>query len=52
MWRLKNYFTPIEKRTEVIEGIHPRLNQIVIPLMSIIKDDAIREALKDIHHQI
>lgn len=46
MWRLKNYFTPIEKRTEIIEGIHPRLNQIVIPLMSIIKDDAIRDHLK------
>ncbi len=46
MWRLKNYFTPIERRTEVIEGIHPRLNQIVIPLMSIIKNDGIREHLK------
>lgn len=46
MWRLKNYFSPIERRTEIIEGIHPRLNQIVIPLMSIIKDDAIREHLK------
>lgn len=46
MWRLKNYFLPLEKRTEVIEGIHPRLNQIVIPLLSIIKDEAIREHLK------
>ncbi len=46
MWRLKNYFSPIEKRTEIIEGIHPRLNQIVIPLLSIIKDEAIREHLK------
>lgn len=46
MWRLKNYFAPIERRTEIIEGIHPRLNQIVIPLMSIIKNDTIREHLK------
>ena len=46
MWRLKNYFEPIERREEVIEGIHPRLNQIVIPLLSIIKDEAIRNHLK------
>lgn len=46
MWRLKNFFSPLEKRTEVIEGIHPRLNQIVIPLLSIIKDEAIRNHLK------
>jgi hypothetical protein len=46
MWRLKNYFSPIERCTEIIEGIHPRLNQIVMPLLSIIKDAAIREHLK------
>ncbi|MEI6480434.1 MAG: hypothetical protein WCO12_02855 [bacterium] len=46
MWRLKNYFEPIERREELIEGIHPRLNQIVMPLLSIIKDEAIREHLK------
>ena len=46
MWRLRNYFEPIEKCTDVIEGIHPRLNQIVIPLLSIIKDKAIREHLR------
>lgn len=45
MWRLKNYFEPIEKYEEVIDGIHPRLNQIVIPLLSIIKDKKIREQL-------
>ena len=47
MWRLKNYFKPIERREEVIEGIHPRLNQIVIPLLSIIQDEAIRDNLKE-----
>jgi len=46
MWRMKNYFTPVEYREELIEGIHPRLNQIVIPLLSIIKDDKIRDRLK------
>jgi hypothetical protein len=46
MWRLKNYFEPIVLKEELIEGIHPRLNQIVIPLLSIIKDEAIRNHLK------
>ena len=46
MWRLKNYFEPIDRREDLIEGIHPRLNQIVMPLLSIIKDQAIREHLK------
>lgn len=45
MWRLENYFEPVEKCEEVIDGIHPRLNQIVIPLLSIIKDKKIREQL-------
>jgi hypothetical protein len=46
MWRMKNYFEPVEYREDLIEGIHPRLNQIIIPLLSIIKDDTIREHLK------
>lgn len=46
MWRLKNYFEPIKRRHDLIEGIHPRLNQIVMPLLSIIKDEAIRNQLK------
>jgi hypothetical protein len=46
MWRLKNYFEPIERREDLIDGIHPRLNQIVMPLLSIIKDEAIRDHLK------
>lgn len=46
MWRLKNFFEPIERRQDLIEGIHPRLNQIVMPLLSIIKDEAIRNQLK------
>jgi len=46
MWRLKNFFEPIERRQDLIEGIHPRLNQIVMPLLSIIKDETIRNQLK------
>ncbi|MEO5646176.1 MAG: hypothetical protein ABIO57_03725 [Candidatus Paceibacterota bacterium] len=46
MWRLDNYFEPIERCNDIIEGIHPRLNQIVMPLLSIIKSEAIRERLK------
>jgi hypothetical protein len=46
MWRLQNYFRPFPKRTDLIEGIHPRLNQIVIPLLTIISDESIRERLK------
>ena len=46
MWRLKNYFEPLEIRNDIIEGIHPRLNQIVMPLLSVIKDESIREHLK------
>ena len=46
MWRLKNYFEPINHNQDLIEGIHPRLNQIVMPLLSIIKDNAIRDRLR------
>lgn len=46
MWRLDNYFQPIERCNDIIEGIHPRLNQIVMPLLSIIKSEVVREHLK------
>jgi hypothetical protein len=46
MWRLTNYFKPIDRNEEIIDGIHPRLNQIVMPLLSIIKDETIKEKLK------
>jgi hypothetical protein len=44
---MKNYFTPVVYREELIEGIHPRLNQIVIPLLSIIQKEETRERLKN-----
>lgn len=37
-WRFDNYFKDIIKKDIVIPGIHPRLNQIVLPLLSIIND--------------
>jgi hypothetical protein len=45
MWRLTNYFKDFEISEEIISGIHPRLNQIVLPLFSIIKDDAVKRNL-------
>lgn len=45
-WRFDNYFKDIQKREDLIEGIHPRLNQIVIPLFSIISSKSVREELK------
>lgn len=45
MWRLKNYFKSFEVKEEVIPGIHPRLNQIVLPLFCIIKDEGVKEEL-------
>ncbi|MES3005472.1 MAG: hypothetical protein V4664_00845 [Patescibacteria group bacterium] len=47
-WRLDNYLKKIDKNDEqLIEGIHPRLNQIVLPLFSIIKDPQTKQTLKD-----
>jgi len=47
MWRFDNYFKPLEKREEIITGIHPRLNQIVVPLLTIIKNPDTRAQLKE-----
>ncbi len=46
MWRLKNYFAPIEHCEDLIKGITPRLNQIVMPILSVIKDEQICENFK------
>jgi hypothetical protein len=47
MWRMLNYFSTVEYSDEHIDGVHPRLNQIIAPLISIIKDKQIIENLKD-----
>jgi len=46
MWRFNNYFKPIDTSPDIIEGVQPRLNQIVIPMLSIIKDEEIKKRLK------
>ena len=45
-WRLHNYFKSIKLQDEVIENIHPRLGQILIPLLSISEDKTFKENLK------
>lgn len=46
-WRFDNYFLEVKVSSEVIKEIHPRLNQIVLPLLSIIKDKDSKENLKE-----
>ena len=46
MWRLKNYFESINISRLDIEDIHPRLKQIVSPLLSIIKDEKSKSIIK------
>lgn len=46
MWRLKNYFKPIRLEAEVLEGIHPRLGQILIPILSITDNEDFKAELK------
>jgi hypothetical protein len=46
MWRLKRFKSPINTDVRIIEGIHPRLNQIIIPLLSVIKDKSVKDRLK------
>lgn len=47
MWRFKNYFKKLNFYEKPIEGIHPRLGQIISPLMTIIESDEMREGLKE-----
>jgi len=47
MWRFKNYKKEIIFDEKIIEGVHPRLHQIVIPLMTIIDSIEMKESLKN-----
>tara|TARA_B100000745_G_scaffold58094_2_gene34442 strand:- start:1341 stop:2732 length:1392 start_codon:yes stop_codon:yes gene_type:complete len=48
MWRLKNHSKPIDLgRHTVPDTLHPRLKQIVLPLLSIIGSKEMRDALTD-----
>jgi len=47
-WRLDNYLQAINiDNEEPIKGIHPRLNQIILPLLTIIKDEVTKNSLKE-----
>ena len=47
MWRFRNYEKEIIFDESLIEGIHPRLHQIVIPLMTIIESKEVKESLRE-----
>lgn len=47
MWRFRNYFKELTFDEVDIEGVHPRLKQIIIPLMTIIDSKEMKESLKE-----
>jgi len=47
MWRFRNYRKELVFDDVDIEGVHPRLKQIVIPLMTIIESKEMKQSLKD-----
>jgi len=47
MWRFRNYNKELVFDEAIIEDVHPRLHQIVIPLMTIIESKEMKESLKD-----
>jgi hypothetical protein len=46
MWRFRNYFKKLNFYEKPIEGIHPRLGQIISPLMTIIESEEMKNDLK------
>lgn len=47
MWRFRNYQKELVFDETLIEDIHPRLHQIVIPLMTIIESKEMKQSLKE-----
>ena len=47
MWRFRNFNKPLECDDKPIEGIHPRLHQIIIPLLTIIESEEMKESLRE-----
>ncbi|MCX6753005.1 MAG: hypothetical protein NTW62_01500 [Candidatus Nomurabacteria bacterium] len=47
MWRFRNYHKELIFDEVMIEGVHPRLHQIIIPLMTIIDSNEMKESLRD-----
>lgn len=45
MWRFRNYRKPLAFDDNPIEGLHPRLQQIIGPLLAIMPDLEVRETL-------
>lgn len=48
MWRFKNYFQEINFQDTVFLGMNSRLNQILLPMLAIIKDDIIKSELIEV----
>lgn len=47
MWRFKNYHKELKFDDALIEGVHPRLHQIVIPLLTIIDSEEMKKDLRE-----
>jgi len=47
LWRFKNYRKELNFDEALIEGVHPRLHQIVIPLMTIIESEEVKKSLRE-----
>ena len=47
MWRFRNFNKTLVFDEKPIEGIHPRLHQIIIPLLTIIESEEMKASLKD-----
>jgi hypothetical protein len=47
LWRFKNYRKELIFDEGLIEGVHPRLHQIVIPLMTIIESESVKQSLRE-----
>lgn len=47
MWRFRNYHKELVFDEAIIKGVHPRLHQIVIPLMTIIDSQEMKDSLID-----
>jgi len=45
MWRFRNYHKNISYDEKIIEGVHPRLHQIIVPLLSIIESPEMKNSL-------
>lgn len=47
MWRFRNYQKKLIFDEKLIEGVHPRLHQIIIPLLTIIESKEMKESLRE-----